>query len=516
MDDPYAPTDQLTGDLTEGVPPKFAALGLTYDDVLLLPGQSDLAPTDIDTTTRLTREIAIRVPLVSAAMDTVTESRMAIAMARQGGLGVLHRNLSIEDQAYQVDLVKRTQTGIISNPVTIGPDATLEQLDALAGQYRISGLPVVDAGHHLIGIITNRDLRFTPVAEWATTKVDEVMTPMPLVTAPEGISRDDATAILRKHKLERLPLVDEEGRLAGLITVKDFVKSEQFPQASKDDHGRLMVGAAIGYFGDAWDRANRLIEAGVDVLVADTAHGHVAMLLDMVRRLKSDPATRHVQVIGGNVATRAGAQAFVDAGADAIKVGVGPGSICTTRIVTGVGAPQVTAVYDAWRAAKPAGVPVIADGGLQYSGDIAKAIVAGADSVMVGSLLAGCEESPGELVFVNGKQYKKYRGMGSLGAMSSRGKKSYSKDRYFQAEVTSDDKIVPEGIEGQVAYRGPLAAVAHQLIGGLNQSMFYVGARTIPELQEKGRFVRITQASLKESHPHDVQMTVEAPNYTQR
>ncbi|MFN8190411.1 MAG: IMP dehydrogenase [Nocardioidaceae bacterium] len=516
MDDQYAPTDHLSDDLTEGVPPKFAALGLTYDDVLLLPGESDLAPTDIDTTTRLTREISIRVPLVSAAMDTVTESRMAIAMARQGGLGVLHRNLSIDDQAYQVDLVKRTQTGIISNPVTIGPDATLEQLDTLAGQYRISGLPVVDAGHHLIGIITNRDLRFTPVAEWATTKVDEVMTPMPLVTAPEGISREDATAILRKHKLERLPLVDPEGRLAGLITVKDFVKSEQFPHASKDDHGRLMVGAAIGYFGDAWDRANRLIEAGVDVLVADTAHGHVAMLLDMVRRLKTDPATRHVQVIGGNVATRAGAQAFVDAGADAIKVGVGPGSICTTRIVTGVGAPQVTAVYDAWRAAKPAGVPVIADGGLQYSGDIAKAIVAGADAVMVGSLLAGCEESPGELVFVNGKQYKKYRGMGSLGAMSSRGKKSYSKDRYFQAEVTSDDKIVPEGIEGQVAYRGPLAAVAHQLIGGLNQSMFYVGARTIPELQDKGRFVRITQASLKESHPHDVQMTVEAPNYTQR
>jgi len=520
MDDQYARIDDLTDDptdgLTEGVPPKFAALGLTYDDVLLLPGQSDLAPTDIDTTTRLTREISIRVPLISAAMDTVTESRMAIAMARQGGLGVLHRNLSIEDQAYQVDLVKRTQTGIISNPVTIGPDATLEQLDTLAGQYRVSGFPVVDPGHHLIGIITNRDLRFTPVAEWATTKVDEVMTPMPLVTAPEGIAREDATAILRKHKLERLPLVDTEGRLAGLITVKDFVKSEQFPHASKDPHGRLMVGAAIGYFGDAWDRATRLIEAGVDVLVADTAHGHVAMLLDMVRRLKTDPATRHVQVIGGNVATRAGAQAFVDAGADAIKVGVGPGSICTTRIVTGVGAPQVTAVYDAWRAAKPAGVPVIADGGLQYSGDIAKAIVAGADSVMVGSLLAGCEESPGELVFVNGKQYKKYRGMGSLGAMSSRGKKSYSKDRYFQAEVASDDKIVPEGIEGQVAYRGPLSAVAHQLIGGLNQSMFYVGARTIPELQEKGRFVRITQASLKESHPHDVQMTVEAPNYTQR
>jgi IMP dehydrogenase len=500
----------------DGVPDKFAALGLTYDDVLLLPGESDLSPTDIDTSTRLTREITLRVPLVSAAMDTVTESRMAIAMARQGGLGVLHRNLSIEDQAYQVDLVKRTQTGIISNPVTIGPDATLEDLDRICGEYRVSGLPVVDADNHLIGIITNRDLRFTPVAEWATTKVDEVMTPMPLVTGAVGISREDATRLLRKHKRERLPLVHDDGTLGGLITVKDFVKSEQFPHATKDAQGRLMVGAAIGYFGDAWQRATTLVEAGVDVLVADTAHGHVRMLLDMVRRLKTDPATRHVQLIGGNVATRAGAQAFVDAGADAVKVGVGPGSICTTRVVTGVGAPQVTAVYDAWQACAPAGVPVIADGGLQHSGDIAKAIVAGAESVMIGSLLAGCEESPGELVFVNGKQYKSYRGMGSLGAMSSRGKKSYSKDRYFQAEVASDDKIVPEGIEGQVAYRGPLAAVAHQLIGGLNQSMFYVGARTIPELQQKGRFIRITSASLKESHPHDVEMTVEAPNYSGR
>jgi IMP dehydrogenase len=496
------------------VPEKFAALGLTYDDVLLLPGASDLNPDEIDTTTRLTREISIRVPLVSAAMDTVTESRMAIAMARQGGLGVLHRNLSIADQAYQVDLVKRTQTGMISNPVTIGPDATLEQLDQLAGEYRISGFPVVDVDNRLIGIITNRDLRFTPVAEWATTKVDEVMTPLPLITAPVGISREDATTLLRQHKRERLPIVDADGRLAGLITVKDFVKSEQFPRASKDAHGRLMVGAAIGYFGDAWERATTLIDAGVDVLVADTAHGHVKLLLDMVARLKSDPATRHVQVIGGNVATRAGAQAFVDVGADAVKVGVGPGSICTTRVVTGVGAPQVTAVYEASLAARPAGVPVIADGGLKHSGEIAKAIVAGAESVMVGSLLAGCEESPGDLVFVNGKQYKSYRGMGSLAAMSSRGKKSYSKDRYFQAEVTSDDKIVPEGIEGQVAYRGPLSAVTHQLVGGLNQSMFYVGARTIPELQDKGQFIRITSASLKESHPHDVQMTVEAPNYS--
>ncbi|RNL80948.1 IMP dehydrogenase [Nocardioides marmorisolisilvae] len=500
--------------MTFEVPEKFAALGLTYDDVLLLPGYSDLNPSDIDTSTRLTREITLKVPLVSAAMDTVTESRMAIAMARQGGIGILHRNLSAEEQAYQVDLVKRTQTGMISNPITIGPDATLEDLDRTCGEYRVSGLPVVDIDNRLLGIITNRDLRFTPVAEWATTKVDEVMTPMPLITAPVGISRDDATTLLRQHKRERLPIVDTEGRLAGLITVKDFVKGEQFPNASQDADGRLMVGAAVGYFGDAWERATTLVEAGVDVLVADTAHGHVKLLLDMVARLKSDPATRHVQVIGGNVATRAGAQAFVDAGADAVKVGFGPGSICTTRVVTGAGVPQVTAVYEASLAAKAAGIPVIADGGLQQSGDIAKAIVAGAETVMIGSMLAGCEESPGEVIFVNGKQFKSYRGMGSLGAMSSRGKKSYSKDRYFQAEVTSDDKIVPEGIEGQVAYRGPLAAVAHQLIGGLNQSMFYVGAATIPELQEKGQFIRITSASLKESHPHDVQMTVEAPNYS--
>jgi IMP dehydrogenase len=499
-----------------GVPDKFAAVGLTYDDVLLLPGETDVIPAEVDTSTRLTREIDLRVPLMSSAMDTVTESRMAIAMARQGGLGVLHRNLSIEDQAYQVDLVKRTQTGMISNPITIHPKATLEELDEICGQYRVSGLPVIDEDSTLLGIITNRDLRFVPVAEWGSRLVGEVMTPMPLITGHEGIEREEATRLLRQHKRERLPIVDDRGRLVGLITVKDFVKSEQFPDASYDGDGRLMVGAAIGYFGDAWERATTLVEAGADVLVADTAHGHVRLLLDMVRRLKSDPATRHVQVIGGNVATRAGAQAFVDAGSDAVKVGVGPGSICTTRVVTGVGAPQVTAVYDASLACKEAGVPVIADGGLQYSGDIAKALVAGADSVMVGSLLAGCDESPGDLIFANGKQYKSYRGMGSLAAMSSRGKKSYSKDRYFQAEVESDDLIVPEGIEGRVAYRGPLSAVAHQLIGGLRQSMFYVGARSVPELQAKGRFIRITQASLKESHPHDIQMTAEAPNYSSR
>ena len=494
----------------------FGLLGLTYDDVLLLPGETDVIPSEVDTTSRLTRELSLRIPLVSAAMDTVTEARMAIAMARQGGIGVLHRNLSIEDQAYQVDLVKRTQTGIISNPITIGPDATLEDLDTVCGEYRVSGLPVVGVDNQLLGIITNRDLRFTPVAEWASTKVADVMTPMPLFTAPVGIERDAAIALLRQNKRERLPIVDDEGRLAGLITVKDFVKSEQFPNASKDADGRLLVAAAVGFFGDAWQRTTTLVDAGVDVLVADTANGHARALLEMVRRIKSDPGMRHVQVIGGNVATREGAQALVDAGVDAVKVGVGPGSICTTRVVAGVGVPQITAIHQAAQAYKPAGVPVIGDGGLQFSGDIAKALVAGADTVMIGGLFAGCEETPGETVYINGKQFKACRGMGSIGAMSSRGKKSYSKDRYFQADVESDDKIVPEGIEGQVAYRGPVAQVTHQLIGGLHQSMFYVGARTVPELQARGRFVRITAAGLKESHPHDVQMVAEAPNYRGR
>ncbi len=491
----------------------LAPLALTYDDVLLLPGETDVVPSEVDTTTRLTREVSIRIPLVSAAMDTVTEARMAIAMARQGGIGILHRNLSIEDQAYQVDLVKRTQTGMISNPITIGQDATLEELDERCGQYRVSGLPVVEPDGRLIGIVTNRDLRFTPVAEWATTLVRDVMTPMPLITAPVGISREDATLLLRQHKRERLPIVDDAGRLQGLITVKDFVKSEQFPNASKDDQGRLLVGAAVGYFGDAWERATLLAEAGVDVLVADVANGHARLMLDMITRLKTDPATRHVQVLAGNIATRAGAAALVEAGADGVKVGVGPGSICTTRVVAGVGVPQVTAIHEAAQACMPAGVPVVGDGGLQYSGDIAKALVAGADTVMLGSLLAGCEESPGDTILVRGKQFKAYRGMGSIGAMASRGKKSYSRDRYFQADVESDDRIVPEGIEGQVPYRGPLSAVMHQLVGGLHQSMFYVGARTVPELKERGRFVRITSAGLKESHPHDVEVVVEAPNY---
>ena len=870
----------------------MAPLALTFDDVLLLPNETDVLPSEADTSSRLTREITVHVPLLSAAMDTVTEARMAIAMARQGGIGVLHRNLSIEDQAHQVDLVKRSESGMVSDPVTVGPDATLDQLDALCAQYRVSGLPVVAEDRTLLGIITNRDLLFVPAEDFPLRKVRELMTPMPLVTAPVGIPSEDAAALLAKHKVEKLPLVDSAGRLAGLITVKDFVKKEKYPHATKDGESRLRVAAAIGFFGDAWDRATALADAGVDVLVPDTANGQAQLMLEMIRRLKRDPGTRSVQVLAGNVATRAGAQALVDAGADAVKVGVGPGclgagtrvlmadatykdiedvrpgdrvinmhgapvtvvkawctgvrdvlavrhtqsgkatvvtpdhrfwvgdlssmsaatisgkgyakaltqptrlgadkigwqeigsprplvalapraiqfelpehfridlhdfavrpsrlaryrtdikdsydlgflfgaflgdghaflhqskgrdigrvswtfgagegaitaklagavelvtgvapkisnvknclivrlyslqwarllgqfgkrsekhlpahylcrsdeylnglrdgllasdghvepggrecfrntsprlvelwnvltllvkgsfpsvateggsagglrevdvtncreshrsrldvghakrhlgdlqcvkilsrqplpvaapvydievdcpthsfladnvivhnSICTTRVVAGVGVPQITAINEVAAACKPAGVPVVGDGGLQYSGDIAKALVAGADTVMLGSLLAGCEESPGDLVFVNGKQYKSYRGMGSLGAMASRGKVSYSKDRYFQADVSSDDHIVPEGIEGQVAYRGPLSAVAAQLVGGLRQSMFYVGAHTIAELQERGRFVRITPAGLKESHPHDIQMTVEAPNYHSR
>jgi IMP dehydrogenase len=487
--------------------------GLTFDDVLLLPAESDVLPAEVDTASRISRRVEVKVPLLSAAMDTVTEARMAIAMARQGGLGVLHRNLSVEDQAQQVDLVKRSEAGMVTHPVTTTVDATLAEVDALCGRYHISGLPVVDSEGRLVGIVTNRDLRFETDL---TRGVGGVMTPMPLVTGPVGISADDAMALLARHKVEKLPLVDDAGRLRGLITVKDFTKSEQYPQATKDDSGRLRVGAAIGFHGDAWERAMALVDAGVDALFVDTAHGHSRGVLEMIKRLKNEPAAEHVDVVGGNVATRAGAQALVEAGADGVKVGVGPGSICTTRVVAGVGVPQVTAIFAAAEACRAAGVPVIGDGGLQYSGDIAKALVAGADVVMLGSLLAGCEESPGELVFINGKQYKQYRGMGSLGAAQSRGRaRSYSKDRYFQGDV-ADDQFVPEGVEGQVPYRGPLSAVAYQLVGGLRQSMLYVGAHTVPQLQERGEFVRITPAGLKESHPHDVQMTVEAPNYTSR
>jgi len=492
----------------------FGFIGLTYDDVMLLPGHTDVIPSEVDTSSRLTRRVRVNTPLISAAMDTVTEARMAISMARHGGLGILHRNLSIEDQGNFVDKVKRSESGMVTNPVTTTPDATVAQVDEICGHFRISGLPVVEGDGKLVGIITNRDMRFVSQFEKDTTLVRDVMTKMPLITAPTGIDPDGAIAIFAQHKIEKLPLIDADGRLTGLITVKDFDKTEQYPYATKDDEGRLRVGGAIGYFGDAWERAGVLADAGVDVIVVDTANGDSKGEIDMIRRLKSDPAFKNIDVIGGNVATRAGAQALVEAGADAIKVGVGPGSICTTRVVAGVGVPQVTAVYEASLAAREANIPVIADGGLQYSGDIAKALVAGAETVMLGSLLAGTDESPGDMIFVNGKQFKSYRGMGSLGAMQTRGKKtSYSRDRYFQADVPSDEQLIAEGIEGKVAYRGPVGSVTYQLLGGLRQSMFYVGARTIEELRNKGKFVRITAAGLKESHPHDIQMVVEAPNY---
>ncbi|AUY51363.1 MULTISPECIES: IMP dehydrogenase [Streptomycetaceae] len=494
-----------------GVPEKFAMLGLTYDDVLLLPGASEVLPNQVDTSSRVSRNVRVNIPLLSAAMDKVTEARMAIAMARQGGVGVLHRNLSVEDQANQVDLVKRSESGMVTDPITVGPETTLAEADALCAKFRISGVPIADEAGKLLGIVTNRDMAFESDR---SRQVREIMTPMPLITGKVGISGEDAIGLLRRHKIEKLPLVDDEGRIKGLITVKDFVKAEKYPNAAKDAEGRLLVGAAVGASAEAFDRAQALVEAGVDFLVVDTSHGHSHNALAWIAKIK---AAVGVDVVGGNVATRDGAQALIDAGVDGVKVGVGPGSICTTRVVAGIGVPQVTAIYEAALACQAAGVPVIGDGGLQYSGDIGKALAAGADTVMLGSLLAGCEESPGELLFINGKQFKSYRGMGSLGAMQSRGQaKSFSKDRYFQGEVTSDEKLIAEGIEGQVPYRGPLSAVLYQLVGGLRQTMGYVGAATVAEMESKGRFVRITSAGLKESHPHDIQMTVEAPNYTSR
>ncbi len=491
----------------------FSLIGLTYDDVLLLPGQSDVLPSNVNTATKLSRNISINIPLISSAMDTVTEARMAIAMARQGGLGIIHRNLSIEDQTNQVDLVKRSEAGMVSHPITTTPYATIQEVDELCGKYRVSGLPVIDEEEKLVGIVTNRDMRFVLEVQRTTTLVKDVMTPMPLIVGKVGISSDEAMALLAQHRIEKLPLVDDNNRLRGLITVKDYVKSEKYPNAAKDGAGRLLVGAAVGVGADAWERSMALIEAGTDLLVVDTAHGHNSAVLEMIAKLKQEPFAKNTDIIGGNIATTEGAKAIIDAGADGIKVGVGPGSICTTRVVAGVGVPQITAVHLASLAAKKAGIPVIADGGLQYSGDIPKALVAGASSVMLGSLLAGTDEAPGDITYVGGKQYKTYRGMGSLGAMQAR---SYSKDRYFQDDVLREDKLVPEGVEGRVPYRGTVASVVHQLIGGLRASMGYVGAGTIPELKDKGKFVRITAAGLRESHPHDIQMTIEAPNYGTR
>jgi IMP dehydrogenase len=445
-------------------------------------------------------------------MDTVTESRMAIAMARAGGMGVLHRNLAPDEQASQVEVVKRSEAGMVTDPVTCSPNDTLADVDALCARFRISGLPVTDADGHLVGIITNRDMRFEMDH---SRPVHEVMTHAPLITAKIGVSAEAALGLLRRNKLEKLPIVDGAGILRGLITIKDFNKTEKYPLATKDPDGRLVVGAAVGVGEESYARGMTLVEAGVDVLMVDTAHGHSRRVLEMVAKLRAEVGDS-VDVVGGNVATRAGAQALVEAGADAVKVGVGPGSICTTRVVAGVGAPQITAIYEASLACQESGVPVIGDGGIQYSGDIAKAIAAGASTVMLGSLLAGTAESPGQLIFVGGKQFKTYRGMGSLGAMQSRGDaKSYSRDRYAQDDVLSEDKLVPEGIEGRIPFRGPLAQVVHQLVGGLRSGMGYAGAPTIERLQQ-AQLVRITAAGLKESHPHDITMTVEAPNYAGR
>ncbi len=507
--------DSLQVHTAPGIPSVLEPpLALTYDDVLLLPGSSDVLPAQVDTASLVSRRITVSVPLLSSAMDTVTEARLAVALARHGGLGVLHRNLSAEDQAGQVDVVKRSEAGMVSHPVVTSPTATVDEVDAVCARYRISGLPVTDETGRLLGIVTNRDLRFVPVEQRRSTVVDEVMTRMPLVTGRVGIGREEALGLLRRHKIEKLPLVDEAGVLRGLVTVKDFAKSEKYPLATKDVRGRLRVGAALGVGDEAYKRAGLLTEAGVDLLIVDTAHGHSRAVIEMVARLKGDPLFAEIDIVGGNVATYEGARALVEAGADGVKVGVGPGSICTTRVVAGVGVPQISAVYAAARACAPAEVPVIADGGLQHSGDIGKALVAGADTVMVGSLLAGSDESPGELIFVGGKQYKAYRGMGSVGAMASRGQsRSFSRDRYFADDELSDDKLVPEGVEGQVPYKGPLAAVVHQLVGGLRATMGYVGAADIAELKAVGRFVRITAAGLRESHAHDIRMTNEAPNY---
>jgi IMP dehydrogenase len=482
---------------------KFGKEGLTFDDVLLLPAESAVLPNDVSTATRLTRTIALEIPIVSAAMDTVTEARLAIALARAGGLGVVHRNLSIADQVAEVDKVKRSESGMIVEPLTLRPDALVADALELMARYKVSGIPVTDDDGVLVGILTNRDLRFQ--ADPAQL-VSVLMTNRDLVTAPVGTTLDEADAILHRHRIEKLPIVDADGRLKGLITVKDIRKRIEYPLATKDEQGRLRVGAAVGVGPDAFERAGALVDAEVDVLVVDTAHGHSRGVIEMVRRIKD---AHDVEVLAGNIATGDAAEALIDAGADAVKVGVGPGATCTTRVVAGVGVPQVTAVFDCAEVAAEHGVPVIADGGLTSSGDVAKAIAAGADAVMTGSMFAGTDEAPGDVIVVQGERFKEYRGMGSLGAMRGR---SFSKDRYFQGDVEDVDELVPQGIEGRVPYKGRLQPVVHQLVGGLRQAMGYCGAETIEELKGS-RFVRITGAGLRESHPHDLTITKEAPNY---
>jgi IMP dehydrogenase len=472
---------------------------LTFEDVLLVPQHSTVLPKEVSLKSRLTKRVGLNVPIVSAAMDTVTEHKAAIAMARLGGIGIIHKNMDAATQAFEVKKVKKSESGIIIDPIFIGPDATVAEADAMMAEYRISGVPVVDENRKLLGIITNRDMRFITDK---SLLVKEVMTPMPLVTAKKGTSLDEAAKVLQKHKIEKLPIVDDAGILRGLITIKDIEKREQYPDANKDEFGRLRVGAAIGV--GQLDRARALVEAGVDVIVLDSAHGHSQGIIDTLKAIKAE---LDVDVVAGNIATGAAAADLIEAGADAVKVGIGPGSICTTRIVAGVGVPQISAIDEVAQVANPLGVPVIADGGIKYSGDIAKALAVGASSVMLGSALAGTYEAPGETIIYNGRQFKEYRGMGSIGAMTKG-----STDRYFQ-EGTAADKLVPEGIEGRVPYRGKIADVIHQMTGGLRSSMGYCGSKDIPTFWKKAEFVEITSAGLKESHVHDVTITKESPNY---
>ncbi len=479
---------------------KFLKEGLTFDDVLLIPAESDVLPADVKLATKLTKSITLNTPLMTAAMDTVTEARMAIAIAREGGIGVIHKNMDIAAQADQVDRVKRSENGVIVNPFFLSPDHLVSDANELMGKYRISGVPICRDGK-LVGILTNRDMRF--LTDFSQ-RIEEVMTKDNLVTAPVGTTMEQAQEILRQHRIEKLPIVDEKGILKGLVTIKDIEKAVKYPNSARDAAGRLLCAAAIGTTANVLERAAELVKAQVDVLVLDSAHGHSHNILNCIKKVKA--AFPNVQLIAGNIATAAAAEAMIDAGADAVKVGIGPGSICTTRVVAGIGVPQITAVYDVACAAAKYGIPVIADGGLKYSGDLVKAIAAGANVMMVGSLVAGCEESPGETELYQGRQFKVYRGMGSLGAMAKG-----SSDRYFQE---NNKKLVPEGVEGRVPYKGPLSDTVYQLMGGLRSGMGYCGCHDIPELQAKGQFIRITGAGLRESHPHDISITKEAPNYS--
>ncbi len=482
---------------------EFVGEGLTFDDVLLLPGKSEVLPKEVKTHTNLTRSIKLNIPLMSAGMDTVTEAKLAITMAREGGIGIIHKNMTIDEQALEVDKVKRSEHGVITDPFYLSPDHIVSDALELMERYHISGVPIVDEVGKLVGIITNRDIRFE---KDTAQKINDVMTKDNLVTAEIGISMDDALEEMKKYKIEKLPLVDEDYKLSGLITIKDIEKSIQYPNSAKDESGRLLAGAAVGITHDMMERVNALVKAQVDVIVVDTAHGHSKGVIDAVKRIKIEYP--NLQVIAGNVATAEATIDLIKAGADAVKVGIGPGSICTTRVVTGIGVPQITAVLNCAKAAKEYNIPVIADGGIKYSGDITKAIAAGANVVMVGSLFAGTDESPGEEELYEGRRFKVYRGMGSMGAMQAG-----SKDRYFQEDV---NKLVPEGVEGRVPYRGPLGDVVYQLLGGLRSGMGYIGAKNIKDLHEKAKFIKITNASLIENHPHDINITKEAPNYSRR